>query len=85
VITTPILRPVIREGIDGFYIPMRDVEALKERMLYFYDHREEVARMGANASERARGFSWERFSQQIAEILSHEHRGKQSARSDPRA
>ena len=69
VITTPILKPVVREGIEGFYVPMRDVEALKERMLYFYNHRAEVARMGAHASERARNFTWERFSSQIADIV----------------
>jgi glycosyltransferase involved in cell wall biosynthesis len=71
VITTHILKPVVREGMDGFYVPMRDVEALKERMIYFYQHREEVARMGANASERARSFTWERFSQQIADLFAH--------------
>jgi len=69
IITTPILKPVVRDGVDGFYIPMRDVEALKERMLYFYNHREEIARMGVNASERARSFTWERFSRQIAETF----------------
>lgn len=69
VITTPILKPVVRDGVDGFYVPMRDVEALKERMVYFYDHRQEIASMGANASERARSFTWERFSRQIAETF----------------
>jgi glycosyltransferase involved in cell wall biosynthesis len=68
IITTPILKPVIREGIDGFYVPMRDVEALKERMRYFYNRRDEVVRMGAHASDRASGFTWERFSRQVAEI-----------------
>jgi glycosyltransferase involved in cell wall biosynthesis len=70
VITTPILKPVVRDAVDGFYVPMRDVEALKEKMLYFYEHPEEVARMGANASERARSFTWDRFSRQIAELFS---------------
>jgi glycosyltransferase involved in cell wall biosynthesis len=74
IITTAILKPVVREGVDGFYIPMRDVAALKDRMLYFYDHREEVARMGANASEQARSFTWERFSRQIADIFLDEPR-----------
>jgi glycosyltransferase involved in cell wall biosynthesis len=69
IITTPILKPVVRDGVDGFYVPMRDVEALKERMVYFYDHRQEIARMGINASERARSFTWERFSNQIAETF----------------
>jgi glycosyltransferase involved in cell wall biosynthesis len=69
VIATPIPRPIIREGIDGFYIPPRDVEALKDKMLYFYEHREAVGRMGDSARERAQSFSWDRFSRQIANIL----------------
>jgi glycosyltransferase involved in cell wall biosynthesis len=69
VITTPIPKPVIRDGIDGFYIPVRDVQALKDKLLYFYNRSEEVVRMGGNASEQARSFTWERFSQQIADIV----------------
>jgi glycosyltransferase involved in cell wall biosynthesis len=73
VIVTPNCGAVARDGVDGFYVPPRDVEALKKRILYFYKHREEVARMGANASEQARNFTWERFSHRVAEILSHEY------------
>lgn len=69
VITTPILTLVVRDGIDGFVFPLRDVHALKDKMLYFYNHREEIARMGANASQQARGFTWERYSQQVADIV----------------
>jgi glycosyltransferase involved in cell wall biosynthesis len=74
VITTPILKPVVREGLDGAYVPMRDVQALKQQMLHFYNHRQEVARMGANAAERARLFTWDRFSREVAEILSSDRR-----------
>jgi glycosyltransferase involved in cell wall biosynthesis len=69
VIVTPNTGAVARDGVDGFYVPARDVEALKERMLYFYNHREETARMGANASEWAQQFSWERFSRQVADVV----------------
>jgi glycosyltransferase involved in cell wall biosynthesis len=69
VITTSIPKPVVREGVDGFYISPRDVQDLKEKMLYFHQHPEEVGRMGANASEQARRFSWDRFSLQIADIV----------------
>lgn len=69
VITTSIPKPVVRDGSDGFYISPRDVPDLKEKMLYFYEHREEVARMGMNASEQARRFSWDRFSVQVADIV----------------
>ena len=69
VIVTPNCGAVARDGVDGFYVPARDVEALKERMLYFYNHREEIARMGANASDWAQRFTWERFSRQIADVI----------------
>jgi hypothetical protein len=69
VIGTPIPKPVLRDGVDGFYVPTRDVSALKEKMRYFHDHREEVTRMGANAAERAKSFGWEQFSGRVADIL----------------
>jgi glycosyltransferase involved in cell wall biosynthesis len=69
VIATPVPKPVIREGTDGFYVPPRDVEMLKDRIAYFYQRHEEVQRMGANANEQARRFTWERFSRQVADIV----------------
>jgi glycosyltransferase involved in cell wall biosynthesis len=69
VITTPVLEPLVRDGIDGFYIPLRDVAALKERMLYFYQHPDETKRMGACAVEQAYRFTWKRFSSQVAAIV----------------
>jgi glycosyltransferase involved in cell wall biosynthesis len=73
VIVTPNCGAVARGGLDGFYVGPRDVEALKEKILYFYNDREEIARMGANASEQAQRFGWERFSLRIADILSCEY------------
>jgi glycosyltransferase involved in cell wall biosynthesis len=50
---------IIREGLDGFIIPIRDVAALKEKMLYFYENPEERRRMGEAARQRVQtGFSW---------------------------
>jgi glycosyltransferase involved in cell wall biosynthesis len=69
VIATSVPSPVIREGIDGFYIPSREAKALKDKMLYFYNNREEITKMGTTASEQARRFTWERFSKQIADIV----------------
>jgi glycosyltransferase involved in cell wall biosynthesis len=69
VIVTPNSGAVARDGIDGFYVPPRDVNALKERMAFFYQHREHMQTMGANAAEQARKFTWERFGLQIADIV----------------
>jgi len=82
VITTSIPKPVVRDGIDGFYISPRDVPDLKEKMLYFYNRPEEVGRMGMNASEQARRFSWDRFSVQVADIVARAAVDRPLASSD---
>ena len=33
---------IIRDGVEGFVIPIRDVEALKEKILYLYENEEEA-------------------------------------------
>jgi glycosyltransferase involved in cell wall biosynthesis len=59
---------VVRDGIDGFIIPIRDVEKLKEKILYLYENPEICKQMGQNAKERAKsGFSWEDYGNKIYE------------------
>jgi glycosyltransferase involved in cell wall biosynthesis len=50
---------IIREGREGFILPIRDVTALKEKILYFYENPEERRRMGEAARKRVRtGYTW---------------------------
>lgn len=43
---------VVREDVDGFVVPIRDVEALKEKILYLYNNQEFCREMGENARKR---------------------------------
>jgi len=43
---------VVREGVDGFIVPIRDVEVLKEKILYMYEHQSICREMGQSARER---------------------------------
>lgn len=53
---------LVTDGVDGFVIPIRDVEALKERILHLYRHREECREMGQNAKAKVqRGFTWDDY------------------------
>jgi glycosyltransferase involved in cell wall biosynthesis len=56
---------LIRDGTDGFHVPPRDVEAIKERLLAL--HSDEAARveMGRVAWKRAAEFTWERYGREI--------------------
>jgi glycosyltransferase involved in cell wall biosynthesis len=50
---------LVREGRDGFILPIRDVSALKEKILYFYENPEACKVMGESARRRVQaGFSW---------------------------
>lgn len=53
---------IVRNGQDGFIIPIRDVEALKEKIQHLYENRDRCKKMGASALERVRsGFSWQDY------------------------
>lgn len=57
---------IVRDGIDGFCVPIRDVEALKEKILFFYENPERRVEMGNNALEQARqSLSWDDYGKKI--------------------
>lgn len=53
---------IVRDGVDGFIVPPRDVEALREKLTFLYEHPEALARMSQSAQERVKtGFSWDDY------------------------
>jgi glycosyltransferase involved in cell wall biosynthesis len=57
---------IVRDGKDGFIIPIRDVPILKEKLKYFYDRPEERMEMGRSAAARASsGFTWEDYGERM--------------------
>jgi glycosyltransferase involved in cell wall biosynthesis len=57
---------LLREGMDGFVIPIRDVEALKEKLLYLYENPDACRAMGESAHERIKhGYSWDDYGTRI--------------------
>jgi alpha-maltose-1-phosphate synthase len=68
VITTPNTGglDVITDGVDGFIVPIRDVEALKEKLEWCHSHPQELAQMGQAARRKAEQLSWGFYRQQLA-------------------
>jgi len=57
---------LIREGIEGFVINIRDVESLKEQIVYLYNNPGICKEMGQAALERAKtGFTWDDYGEKI--------------------
>ena len=68
VITTPNSGSVVRDGKDGFIIPIRDVKSLKEKILYFYENEDEIKRMGRNARNQVSRYSWEEYGRKLCRV-----------------
>jgi glycosyltransferase involved in cell wall biosynthesis len=56
---------IIRDGVDGFIIPIRDVQELKERILYLYENEDIRINMGHKARERVKAFTWDQYGQRV--------------------
>jgi len=69
VITTANAGSVVRDGVEGFVVPLRDVAALKEKILLLYQDPELRREMGMRARERAEQFTWEGYRARLGELL----------------
>jgi len=69
VIATPNTGSVVRDGIDGFLVPPRDVDALMEKIEMLYRDRERRAAMAASARARAEDFTWTAYRMRLASVF----------------
>ena len=53
----------------GFVIPIDDAAALADKVLYFYNNREEIERMGRNASKEAQKYTWDNYYKQVGDFI----------------
>lgn len=65
VIVTYNTGSVARDGIDGFVIPVRDPDAIAQRILQLYQDKELRREMGQAARQRAQEHTWERYGQRL--------------------
>jgi starch synthase len=57
---------IITDGVEGFIVPIRDVEMLKERIQWCHDHPEELKEMGRAARRLAEKYDWTRYRNTLA-------------------
>jgi glycosyltransferase involved in cell wall biosynthesis len=69
-------KDVVREGVDGFVIPVGDRDALAERLAHLRDRPSQRERMGAAARQRAEQYSFEREGRELVGGFAGLLRGK---------
>ena len=71
VITTPNgPSDIVQDGISGFLVPVRNIEAIVEKLELLRTHPEERYRMGSNARKRALEFCWDNYEKRIVDLIS---------------
>ena len=70
VITTPNAGSVVRDGVDGFIVPIRDAEAIAEKLELLTRDRELLHWMSANALARSREFTLEKYGERLITAIS---------------
>jgi glycosyltransferase involved in cell wall biosynthesis len=69
VLTTLNSGSMVRDGIEGHIVPIRDVDALAEKILAFRNDAEKRAAMGRAARVRALQFTWDHYRARLGQIL----------------
>ncbi|WP_155950161.1 glycosyltransferase family 4 protein [Prevotella sp. P6B4] len=63
------LSDLIIEGETGFVVPYGDETALKEKLEWFYVHKDRIKTMGERARQVAMEFSWKKYEENIVKIV----------------
>jgi D-inositol-3-phosphate glycosyltransferase len=61
---------LIRDGQNGFHVPVREPEALAQRILSLLQNSDQRARMGQDAAESARQYSWSQIADRLLTVFS---------------
>jgi glycosyltransferase involved in cell wall biosynthesis len=69
VITTPNAGSIVREGMDGFIVPVRDADSIADRLQYLHENRDRLEEMSSQALLRAREFTVQRYGDRLVAAL----------------
>jgi starch synthase len=71
VITTPNSggTDILRDGVDGFIVPIRDPEAITQRLLQFHADRALLKQMSDSARQRAGQLTWQGYQDRLVNAV----------------
>lgn len=69
VITTPNAGSVIRDGVEGFLVPIRNATAIAEKINLLAQDAKTLTWMSQNARKRAHDFSWDKYKRRLVNSI----------------
>jgi glycosyltransferase involved in cell wall biosynthesis len=59
----------IEDGESGYVVPIRDADAIAERLLFLYEHPDQRQTMGEQALRQASRFTWAGFAEGVTSVV----------------
>lgn len=66
----------VDEGIDGFVVPVRDIDALENRLMQLYENPALNSDMGKAARKKAEQHSWQHYQERLRNMYNSAFAGK---------
>ena len=60
---------IITDGVEGFIIPIRDIEAIQDKLAWCYSHPQELAEMGKAARRKAEELTWKLYRDRLSSLI----------------
>ncbi|MEM9543426.1 MAG: glycosyltransferase family 4 protein [Cyanobacteria bacterium P01_E01_bin.42] len=60
---------IITDRVEGFIIPIRDIEAIQEKLVWCYSHPQELADMGKAARKKAEELTWKLYRDRLSSLV----------------
>ena len=77
---------IVDDGVNGFVIPIKNIDILKEKILYLYNNNNKLKEMSLNAHEKAQSnLSWENYGNKIINTylkLFNHHKNEKNSSSN---
>jgi len=68
IITTENAGSVVRDKIDGFIVPLNQIQGIVEKIQYFCKDKKQIEIFGKYAQEYSRKFTWELYAKRVNEV-----------------
>lgn len=59
----------IYDGYNGFVVKPNDIDCLKKKIIYLYNHPKQIPFFSANAMETVKGISWDMYQRKVKDNL----------------
>ncbi|MDN5372918.1 MAG: hypothetical protein PWR19_1964 [Carnobacterium sp.] len=64
------INDLIIDGYNGFVVPIENTKAIKDKIQWFIENKDEIPQMSQNAKKVALEYSWENYEENVSNIIS---------------